>query len=221
MRWCSRRSRRDPACHSGLCGRACRSSCTVSCTTCTGRPGCVSAETQSTGAAGQAGRQAPSLSSPSPFINTNPEGLPSEATASQPGGQGQAAPKRWQMRATLRALPRELGPPGALAPQPPPFSRPYLLVAVEAGGVAEALLLPLVEEVLQGDPLVVQVKAAAVAAVGLQPFGGPELSEAGIAADAVHHAAVAHFVLDLKGKRSGHRLATAPPPQRQGGEYKR
>lgn len=118
------------------------------------------------------------------------------------------------MRATLRALSRELGQGPC-----PPFRYPYLLVAVEAGGVAEALLLPLVEEVLQGNPLVVQVKAAAVAAVGLQPFGGPELSKAGVATDAVHDAAIAHFMLDLKGKRRCRRLARCPPLQRQGREY--
>lgn len=74
---------------------------------------------------------------------------------------------------------------------------PHLLVVVEAGSVAEALLLPLVEEVLQREALVVQVEAALVAAVRLQPFGGPELGETGVAAQPVDHVPVAHLVLDL------------------------
>lgn len=54
------------------------------------------------------------------------------------------------------------------------------------------------EEVFEGKALVVDVKSTVVTAVGFQPLGGPELGEAGIAADAVNHISIADFMLDLQ-----------------------
>lgn len=99
-----------------------------------------------------------------------------------------------------------------------PSTHSHLFVAVEAGGIAEALLLPLVEEVLQWQALVVQVEATVVTAVGFQALGGTELGEAGVAADAVHHIPIADLVLDLQAKQNcgspGLALASIPREQR-------
>lgn len=54
------------------------------------------------------------------------------------------------------------------------------------------------EEVLQGQALVVDVKSAVVTAVGFQPLGGPELGEAGVTADTVNHVPIADLMLDLQ-----------------------
>lgn len=54
------------------------------------------------------------------------------------------------------------------------------------------------EEVLQGQALVVDIKSTVVTAVRFQPLGGPELGEAGVTADAVNHVPIADLVLDLQ-----------------------
>lgn len=54
------------------------------------------------------------------------------------------------------------------------------------------------EEVLQGQAFIVDVKSAVVTAVGFQPLGCPKLGEAGIAADAVNHISIADLMLDLQ-----------------------
>lgn len=102
-------------------------------------------------------------------------------------------------------------------------AQPHLLVAVEAGGVTEALLLSLVEKVLQRHPLVVKVETAVVAAVSFQALGGTKLGEASITADAVHHVPVADLVLNLQMRHSHLQregaLATVSITQRVTGNF--
>lgn len=93
-------------------------------------------------------------------------------------------------------------------PPPQAAGSTHLLVTVETGRVAEAFLLAFMEEVLQGQALVVDVKSAVVTAVGFQPLGGPELGEAGVAADAVNHIPIADLMLDLQ----RHHCCHSPKP---------
>lgn len=64
------------------------------------------------------------------------------------------------------------------------------------------------EEVLQGQALVVDIKSTVITTVGFQPLGGSELGEAGIAANAVNHVPIADLVLDLQRHRCCHSLRT-------------
>lgn len=88
-------------------------------------------------------------------------------------------------------MPTETPPLQAAAPT-------HLLVTVETCRVAKAFLLAFMEEVLQGQALVVDIKSTVVTAVCFQPLGGPELGEAGVTADAVNHVPIADLVLDLQ-----------------------
>lgn len=101
--------------------------------------------------------------------------------------------------------PHRTSPPQAAAPT-------HLLVTVETRRVAKAFLLAFMEEVLQGQALVVDIKSTVVTAVRFQPLGGPELGEAGVTADAVNHIPIAHLVLDLQRHHCSYSLNHNRPP---------
>lgn len=104
----------------------------------------------------------------------------------------------------------------AVCPETPPPSQAaastHLLVTVETRRVAKAFLLAFVEEVLQGQALVVDIKSTVVTAVRFQPLGGPELGEAGVTADAVNHVPIADLVLDLQRHHCCHSPNHHGPP---------
>lgn len=68
------------------------------------------------------------------------------------------------------------------------------------------------EEVLQGQAFIVDVKSTVVTAAGFQPLGCPKLGEAGIAADAVNYISIADLMLDLQRHHCCHPPKYHVPP---------